>query len=123
MDSDCFVTATISNNTAYKLDFDNDSTTWGSFNNTETTISPHSQQEVFTAVGAAGSGTGCQGSATYTFTDQYNHSQDVTLFYKDPYIGSNAFSATAPAGITITNDGPAHGDTVPVTYSISGSIP
>jgi len=122
----CNITATIDNQTQYALTFDTNSTVWGYFSDSGTgdnsQVPANSQLQVFTAWGAEGSGTGCQGQVTYTFTDQNNNPQDITLFYKDPYTGDNAFSATVPGGLSCTNNGPTHGDTVSVIYTISGTV-
>jgi hypothetical protein len=122
------VTATIDNQTTYTLNYDSNNVSWGyvttSGPDNSTVIPPGSQLQVFYAWGAEGSGTGCQGNLTYGFTDQNNNSQELTLFYKDPYnLGTdNEFSATVPSGLTCTNNGPTHGDSVAVTYTISGSV-
>ncbi|HEU4886459.1 MAG TPA: hypothetical protein VFV49_01135 [Thermoanaerobaculia bacterium] len=117
------VTATIVNNSGYNLTYDTQNVDWGYVTiNANTVDSGTSSQQAFYAVGAQGSGTGCSGNVTYTFTDGNGNQQDVTFYYDDPYIGSNSFSITVPPGMTQSASGPSKGDSVTVSYTIGGSV-
>jgi len=119
------VTAKINNQTQYLLTFGSNSIIEGHFSNAEpnsTQIPAGEQLQVFFASSGPAKDVGCEGNVTYQFTDQNGNPQEVTLFYKDPYLGNNEFSATVPSGLTCTSEGPLHGDTVSVTYTLSGTV-
>jgi hypothetical protein len=117
------VTASITNNTDYTIKYQSVDVLWGNYYNKNTTIDPHSTTAIFYAVGAEGSGTGCQGNVTYGFTDQNGNAQTFVLTYEDPYSGSNSFgTASLPNGITGSSNDPQGGPVV-VTYMIGGAVP
>ena len=116
------VTASLQNNTQYTLTYQSVNVEWGNYYNHGTTIDANSTVDIFYAVGAEGSGTGCQGSVIYGFTDQNGHQQTITLTYEDPYIGSNSFGVTnLPNGLSGSANQPSGGP-VTVTFSLSGTV-
>lgn len=116
------VTAQLANNTQYTLTYQSSNQEWGNFYLKNQTIDPNSSVAIFYAVGAEGSGTGCEGSVIYGFTDQFGNQQTITLTYSDPYIGSNSFGVpSTPSGVTGSANQPGGGP-VNVTYTIGGAV-
>jgi hypothetical protein len=124
MSNACNVTATIENLTSYTLTFVNNIVQWGYFNLNGNSVPPNTSNQGFYAYGAEGSATGCQGSATYSFTDAAGHLQEVTFYYSVPWNveTDNEYSATVPGGLTCTNNGPSSGDHTICTYTLSGTV-
>ena len=117
------VTATLDNQTPYTLNYDSVSVQWGDYYNQHTTVVPNSTLEIFYACGAEDADSGCQGTVTWTFTDQNGNAQDFTLTYNDPASGPNTYSTNVPEkGMSGSYSG-GGGDSASVTFTISGSIP
>jgi hypothetical protein len=116
------VTATIANQTPYTFTYSTQKLTSGTVTINAKTIDASSSAQAFFAMASPGTATGCEGTVTYSFTDQNGTTQNISFFYEDPYANPNKFSVTAPAGISSKNNGPANGFQVAVTYTISGSV-
>lgn len=116
------VSAAVNNMTSYALSYSSSTTSAGIVEVVTNDISANEQQQAFVATPSASGTPGCQGGVTYGFTDQNGDSQTVTFFYNDPQVGDNTFTASGPAGLSITNNGAAIGATVNVVYTISGSV-
>jgi len=115
------VTASLANNTPYTLTYQSSSQELGNFYTKNQTIAAGAEAAVFYAAGVGGgSDTGCEGAVVYNFTDGNGNTQSITLCYKDPFFGSNAFTVTCPSGMSGSANQPQSGSVV-ITYTVGGS--
>jgi hypothetical protein len=68
-------------------------------------------------VDSGGTGTGVEGNVIYHF--QSDSSQLVSLYFDDPFIGSNVFSGQAPAGYSVSTT-VTGGNNASVVYTLTG---
>ena len=116
------VTATIDNQTPYTLSYSSQNLSYGKVTIDAKTIDASTSALAFVGASFPGPPFTCEGTVTYSFTDQNGATQYVSFFYEDPYEGPNEFSVAAPPGISSKNNGPPNGTNVKVTYAINGRV-
>ncbi|HEV3089459.1 MAG TPA: hypothetical protein VGX96_19815 [Candidatus Elarobacter sp.] len=111
----------IDNQSQYTLKYSGNAPSWGNCEIVTTTIPPGSNVEAFVGM-SDGIFQGCEGSVTYTFTDQHGNEQSISMSYNDPFSGSNSASVNVPNGMTGQADVPSSGSNVTAQYTLSGEV-
>jgi len=115
------VTGIINNNTEFEFTYNANALEWGYYYNIEQSVDANASATMFYACGAEGSGTGCEGNVYYNFTDQNGNTQSISLYYQDPFIGSNIFKISVPPGMTGSATPNVPSGSVTVVWTVSGS--
>jgi len=111
----------ITNNTEFEFTYSANDTELGRYYNVEQSVDANASAMMFYAVPDEGSGTGSEGNVYYNFTDQNGNTQSISLYYQDPFLGSNIFKISVPPGMTGSATPSGSGSAVTVVWTVSGS--
>jgi hypothetical protein len=113
------LTGMVDNQSQFTLEYETSNASWGYCEINAQTIAPFSNVNAFTGM-SEGIFSGCEGTVTYTFTDQHGVGRSITMSYNDPFSGSNSASIEAPPGMAAMANVPSSGSNVTAEYLIAG---